>query len=143
MAAHSCSEYDIVLDRRDAAYYPGDVVSGRVVITTTSAMQCRGIRVRLQGVAEGHVVAVCGPQPIVDVQEDEHNVGGVPDYAPIYPAAPEASPNVFVLPAYDASGGGTPAVAPGSAQMDRGGGSEEETKESPPEERAPKIEAEA
>ena len=53
MAAHSCSEYDIVLDRRDAAYYPGDVVSGRVVITTTSAMTCRGIRVRLQGVAEG------------------------------------------------------------------------------------------
>ena len=92
---------------------------------------------------QGHVVAVCGPQPIVDVQEDEHNVGGVPDYAPLYPAAPEASPNVFVLPAYDASGGGAPAVAPGSAQMDRGGGSEEETKESPPEERAPKIEAEA
>ena len=93
---------------------------------------------------QGHVVAVCGPQPIVDAQEDEHNVGGVPeDYAPIYPAAPEASPNVFVLPAYDASGGGAPAVAPGSAQMDRGGGSEEETKESPPEERAPKIEAEA
>ena len=92
MAAHSCSEYDILLDRRDAAYYPGDVVSGRVVITTTSAMQCRGIR---------------------------------------------------VPPAYDASGGGAPAVAPGSAQMDRGGGSEEETKESPPEERAPKIEAEA
>ena len=115
MAAHSCSEYDILLDRRNAAYYPGDVVSGRVVI-----------------------------QPIVDVQEDEHNVGGVPeDYAPIYPAAPEASPNVFVLPAYDASGGGAPAVAPGSAQMDRGGGSEEETKESPPEERAPKTEAEA
>ena len=92
---------------------------------------------------QGHVVAVCGPQPIADVQEDEHNVGGVPDYAPLYPAAPEASPNVFVLPAYDASGGGTPAVAPGSAQMDRGDGSEEETKESPPEERAPKIEAEA
>ena len=40
MAAHSCSEYDIVLDRRDAAYYPGDVVSGRVVITTTSATRC-------------------------------------------------------------------------------------------------------
>jgi len=53
MAAHSCSEYAILLDRRDAAYYPGDVVSGRVVITTTSALQCRGIRVRLQGVAEG------------------------------------------------------------------------------------------
>ena len=98
----------------------------------------------MDGPVQGHVVAVCGPQPIVDAQEDEHNVGGVPeDYAPIYPAAPEASPNVFVLPAYDASGGGAPAVAPGSAQMDRGGGSEEETKESPPEERAPKIEAEA
>ena len=92
---------------------------------------------------QGHVVAVCGPQSIVDAQEDEHNVGGVPAYAPIYPAAPEASPNVFVLPAYDASGGGAPAVAPGSAQMDRGGGSEEETKESPPEERAPKVAAEA
>jgi hypothetical protein len=105
MAAHSCSEYDIVLDRRDAAYYPGDVVSGRVVITTTAAMQCRGIRRASR--------------------------------------APTGSANVFVLPAYDASGGGTPAVAPGSAQMDRGGGSEEETKESPPEERAPKVEAEA
>ena len=54
MAAHSCSEYSILLDKgRDAAFYPGDVISGRVVITTTSAMQCRGIRVRLQGVAEG------------------------------------------------------------------------------------------
>ena len=53
MAAHSCSEYSILLDKgRDAAFYPGDVVSGRVVITTTSAMTCRGIRVRLQGVAD-------------------------------------------------------------------------------------------
>ena len=46
---------------------------------------------------QGHVVAICGPQPIVDVQEDEHNVGGVLAYAPIYPATPEASPRTSLL----------------------------------------------
>ena len=50
-----------------------------------------------------------------------NGVEGPPEpYAPHYPAAEAPSPNVWVLPAYDACGGGASSpIAPGAAQMVR------------------------
>ena len=50
----SVDDYQIVLDKPDATFYPGDTISGRLIITTTKPIKCRGVRIRCEGLAHGH-----------------------------------------------------------------------------------------
>ena len=48
------ANYEITLDSESGCFWPGDTVTGRVVIETTQPIKCRGIRIRLEGVGVGH-----------------------------------------------------------------------------------------
>ena len=50
----SVREYRIDLDKEGATYYPGEEVTGKLVLETSDAIKCRGIRVRLEGFGACH-----------------------------------------------------------------------------------------
>lgn len=50
----SVREYRIDLDKEGATYYPGEEVTGKLVLETSGAIKCRGIRVRLEGIGACH-----------------------------------------------------------------------------------------
>ena len=48
------ANYEITLDSESGCFWPGDAVTGRLVIETTQPIKCRGIRIRLEGKSSGH-----------------------------------------------------------------------------------------
>ena len=48
------ANYEISLDSESGCFWPGDEVTGRLVIETTEPIKCRGIRIRLEGKSSGH-----------------------------------------------------------------------------------------
>ena len=54
MAFSAIANYEITLDSESGCFWPGDAVTGRLVLETTKPIKCRGIRIRLEGVGVGH-----------------------------------------------------------------------------------------
>ncbi|KAH8058146.1 hypothetical protein JL720_14057 [Aureococcus anophagefferens] len=48
------ANYEITIDSESGCFWPGDAVTGRLVLETTKPIKCRGIRIRLEGVGVGH-----------------------------------------------------------------------------------------
>ncbi|KAH8045307.1 hypothetical protein JL722_14291 [Aureococcus anophagefferens] len=54
MAFSAIANYEITIDSESGCFWPGDAVTGRLVLETTKPIKCRGIRIRLEGVGVGH-----------------------------------------------------------------------------------------